>query len=106
MSEPFAFAVNALHDPSGVGVSPVRTLIVRLVPVGVASVHEIVLQVTCSPASKTRESKVHGEVYGLMRSQSIVSSASGPGLVLSLATGRMFEVGMPLVWVATKLPST
>ncbi len=50
--------VNALQLPSGVGVSPVRTLICRLVPGGALAFQLSAPQSAAWPASKTREMKV------------------------------------------------
>ena len=61
MSPPLlAIGVKALQVPSGVGVSPVRTLIAIPVPAGVAEFQLSAPQsaVWPTPASKTRESKV------------------------------------------------
>ena len=61
MSPPeVAIGVKALQVPSGIGVSPVRTLIAIPVPNGVAEFQVSAPQLTLwpAPASKTRESKV------------------------------------------------
>src|SRR5215510_10445427 len=63
--------VNAVHEPSGVGVLPVRTLMVRLVPAGLKSCHVTVFQFTGACASKTRETNDPvAAAYGFMRIQS------------------------------------
>src|SRR6267142_566231 len=86
----FASAVNPVHEPSGVGVFPVRTLITRAVPAGVSLVHVALAQVTTWPALKIRESKVHDVAYGLIRSQSVDTPA--PLALKSLTMTRMVSV--------------
>ena len=51
--------MKAVHEPSGVGVSPARTLSAMLVPAGVSAVQEAPSHFTDWPASKTLEVKLH-----------------------------------------------
>src|SRR5437879_13235024 len=62
--------VNADHVLSGVGVLPVWTLMVRLVPAGVSAVHASAPHATDPFASKTRETNVVDAAYGLICTQS------------------------------------
>src|ERR671932_343911 len=76
-------APKAVHVPSGVGVSPVRTLSARLVPGGVMLVQEAICQVTCWPASKTLESKVHEVAYRLLDVSFVLKMAQSGELLKS-----------------------
>ncbi len=91
-----------VHVPSGVGVSPVRTLSATDVPAGVATSAERSPQARSLPSPSTRDVNVPAEAYGLRRSQSTRTV-----LVLtkmSLTTGRMFApIGVGCV--ATSAPS-
>ena len=90
--------------PSGVGVSPVRTLSAMPVPAGDAAVQLSPFQLTVWVPSKTREVKVPEPGYGLIRSQSTLTVPASP-LNRSLARGRICTA-MLAVWVATSEPST
>src|SRR4051812_20051620 len=99
-----ATGANAVQVPSGVGLSPVRKLSVRLVPVGVVVAHWIVRQLTDDCASNTRDRNVPDAAYGVMRIQS--TNTVPPNGVKSLAaTGRISAETVTL-WVATSAPST
>src|SRR5439155_6812396 len=77
--------VNAVQVPSGVAVSPERTLNETAVPAGVSLVHDALVQVPGPPPSKVRESKV--PEYGVIRTESIETAA--PPATASLAIGRI-----------------
>ena len=100
MESPLATGTKALHDPSGTAVSPVRTLMSTVVPVGVSAVQLIASQSASAPASTTRDRKVPEVEYGDIRIQSTVTS-SPPA---EAATGRMFWA-MVTFWVSTTWPS-
>lgn len=93
--------MNALHEESGVGVSPVRTESATLVPAGVPASHESAPQATREPASRTREVKVPEDAYGVTRSQSTLSVP--PRTVKSLVAA--FINPERVASVATTLPS-
>src|SRR4051794_1886929 len=99
-----AIGANALHDPSGVGVFPVRRLIATLEPGGVLAVHWIVCQLTTAAASKTREQNVPEAAYGDRRIQS--TAMAPPKVSRSLpAIGRIAPV-IATGCVTTSAPST
>ena len=63
-------ALQADQEPSGAGVLPDRTSKLTVVPAGTLPAEVRSSQSTTSPASNTRDSKTHGELYGDIRSQS------------------------------------
>src|SRR5580765_2210566 len=77
----------AVQVPSGTGVSPRRTSSATLVPAGVVALHDSVPQDTADPASKTRETNVPGETYGVIRIQS--TTTVPPPANRSLIAGRI-----------------
>src|ERR671930_178520 len=91
MAPPLALTTaNGVQERSGVGVLPVRTRMVRLVPAGVSAVHASAPHATGPFASKTRERNVVDAAYGLMCTQStrtlfpsttrsLADGAAGPG---------------------------
>ena len=91
MAPPLApTTVNGVQVASGVGVLPVWTRMVRLVPAGVSAVHASAPHATGPFASKTREVNVVDAAYGLMCTQStrtllpsttksLADGAAGPG---------------------------
>ena len=109
MSPPLEVAIGAkaLQLPSGVGVSPVRTLSCDAGPgrrVGVPA-ERAPVGTLAGAASKTRESKAPERRIGAqIRSQSTASS--GPPAVKSLAATHWSGGPKVPVWVATRLPST
>ena len=84
MSPPLLISGEGAPAPSGVDVSPVRTLSCKLVPGGALAFHVSAPQSAAWPASKTRDSKLPVAGYGLMCSQSTLTSPASP-LVRSLA---------------------
>src|ERR1700730_14503118 len=87
-----AIGAYELHEPSGVDVLPVRTLIARLVPAGVTLVHPMLCQVTIDMASNTRDSNAPDATYGgLIQSESTIMTPP-PSRKSLAAIGRMFPV--------------
>src|SRR5882762_1059512 len=97
-----ASVLKRVHDPSGVGVLPVRTLITRLVAAVVSAFQVAVSQFTVWPASNTRDLKAHGVAYGLSLSQS--RDTLPPPTLRSLTSGRN-AVPMPIGCEITWMPS-
>src|SRR5213592_3907215 len=95
-----ASGAKALHEPSGVGVSPLRTLRARLVPAGVSPVHDAWSQAPAPPPSKTRDSNV--PVYCFDWSQSTDTFA--PPTPKSLTIACIVDA-MVAACDATRLPS-
>src|SRR5580765_54080 len=96
-------AANGVHVASGTGVLPRRTRNVVDVPAGACAFHDSAPQFTAVPASKIRDSNVPLGAYGLMRSQSTVTSPT-PSRKL-LAIGRIASA-ITIACVATIAPST
>src|SRR5215211_435796 len=97
-------ASQADHVPSGVAVLPERVSKAEFVPVGFWVVESSLSQSEALlPESKTRDSKVPLEAYGLILSQSTLTL--GPPALKSLASGRIW-VPMATLSVRTRLPST
>src|SRR5439155_6480295 len=94
--------VQSLAGSFGFGVLPVRTESARLVPVGVAAVHDTLPQATGPPALKIRDKKLPEAAYGVMRSQSTDTEA--PPTENSLMIGRIVAA-IATVWIATSWPS-
>src|SRR5438876_4628376 len=89
---------------SGVGVLPVRTLKVRLVPAGFSSTHVTVCQFTGVCASNTRERNDPEAAYGVMRIQSMTTLPL-TGLKSLAAMGRSGPA-IPTPCDAAGTPST
>src|SRR5690242_5337491 len=86
---PDVIVANADHVPSGVAVSPVRTLTTSVVPVGTVESQARLSHPTWAPASNTCDTKVPLLPYGPTRAQ---STASPPSVVtVSAKDGRRFE---------------
>src|SRR5438094_5150983 len=91
MAPPLApTTVNGVQVASGVGVLPVWTRMVRLVPAGVSAVHASAPHATGPLASKTRGGNFVDAAYGLICTQStrtllrsttksLAGGAPGPG---------------------------
>ena len=61
MTPPFATGENGPHEPSGVGVSPRRTLSASVVPLGMSATYDSAPQSAVLPASWMRDRKVPGD---------------------------------------------
>ena len=101
-SAPFWISVKAVHVLSGTAVSPVWTLRVSPVLVGVAPVHVNVPQSARAPASWIRERKLPLWAYGVSRIQSTARAV--PPALRSLTAGSISPVTVALT-VATTVPS-
>ena len=94
--------LQADQDASGVGVLPERTSKLTAVPPGSTTLAVKSSQSAVLPASSTRDSKAHGELYGVSRIQSTVTAV--PPVLKSLAP-RTIDAVTVTVSVWRKTPS-
>ena len=80
---------TAWNDPLGGLTFPVRVARLSEVPAGRMLIVVNVFQLQTLPASKTRDTNVHGETYGVIRIQSTIKLKN---CWKSLAPGRMLAV--------------
>ena len=90
---------NELHDASGTGVLPVRTLIVSVVPAGSTFDQVTVFQSTGACASKMREMNAPDVAYGIRRIQS--TATLPPNALKSLAAMGRITMPLAIACVAT-----
>ena len=96
--------VNPVHEPSGVGVLPVRTAMATPVPVGRPADHVRLYQFTTAPASNTRDVNTPDAGYGLSRCQSSSSTnelagGSSKSLAASICIGPVIARMCRATWV-------
>src|SRR5437763_16530635 len=104
MAPPLApTTVNGVQVASGVGVLPVWTRMVRLVPAGVSAVHASAPHATGPFASKTREVRVVDAAYGLLCSQPTRTLL--PSTTKSRADGAAGAGGGNGCWAISRAPT-